>query len=196
MRRPLCRDIVATHRPASLIGEVQIVRLRRIFSCQRVNLLHHRQDAHLLAELAHQLRSYLGINQCLQTYGTGYLEIGEALHLGTAHQLGVHMLDGTLLLQLLVGIENVLQLLQEPFVYLRQVVNLVDGVSAVQRLLHHEHTLVGRSLEGGFYIINRQLVIAHKAVQTLTNHAQTLLDSLLERAANRHHLAHRLHRRA
>ena len=104
-------------------------------------------------------------------------------------------MDGSFLLQLHIGVADVLQLGEEPLVYLGEVVNLLYGVAEMKGFLHHEHTLVGGGFKGCIHIINFQFVIADKAVQTLSNHAETFLDGLFEGASNCHHFAHRLHGR-
>ena len=100
------------------------------------------------------------------------------------------MLDSPLLLQFYVGVENVLQLLQEPLVNLCEVVDLVDGVAAMKGFLHHQYTLISWCLEGSFHIVNFQLLIADKTMKTLSDHAKPLLDSLFEGATDCHHFTH------
>ena len=177
-----------------MIGDIEVVRLRRILSSQRVNLFHNGQDAELLAAITHQQhglvhRSHLA----LHANGTGYLEVGEAIDLGLAQQISLQRVD-ILLLQTLIDINDMLQLLQEPAVNLRQFMNLVDIVfGQVHRLRDDEDTLIRRLTQSSIDVSNFQLLVLHEAVHALTNHTQALLDSLLEGTADSHHLAHRLH---
>lgn len=50
--------------------------------------------------------------------------------------------------------------------------------------------------EGLFEVREVYVVVADKSVHALSDHAQTLLYDFLERFADRHDFAHRLHRRA
>ena len=86
-----------------------------------------------------------------------------------------------------------LQLLEEPLVDLCKFVNLVDGITLVHSLRDDKHTLVGRLAQSSIDIFNLKLLVLNEAVHTLTDHAQTLLDSLLEVATDSHNLAYRLH---
>ncbi len=82
---------------------------------------------------------------------------------------------------LLVDVDDMLQLLEEPLVNLGQVVNALDGVALVHSLCDDEHTLVGR-LSAKLSSISSisSLLVLYEAVHALTNHTKTLLDSLLE----------------
>ena len=71
--------------------------------------------------------------------------------------------------------------------------DLVDGVALMHSLRDDEHTLVGRLAQSCVDIVNLKFLILYEAVHTLTNHTQTLLDSLLEVSTDSHHLAYRLH---
>ena len=86
-----------------------------------------------------------------------------------------------------------LEFLEEPLVDLCKFVDLVNGVTLVHSLRDDEHTLVGRLAQSCVDIVNLKFLILYEAVHTLTNHTQTLLDSLLEVATDSHHLAYRLH---
>ena len=89
-----------------------------------------------------------------------------------------------------------LQSLQEPHVNLRQLLDALNGVALLQGLGDGKDAQVGGVGQFVVQVVKLRVVVAHKAVHALTNHAQSLLDHLLERATNRHNLAHRLHRRA
>ena len=90
------------------IGQVQVIGLCRIFGSQRIDLLHHRDDAVLLTELAdlHHPLFYIPF----KAEGTGDLEVREPLHLCFAYKLRVQTptldafhIEGT---QLLIGLHD------------------------------------------------------------------------------------------
>ena len=92
-----------------------------------------------------------------------------------------------------VNVADVLQLLQEPLVNLRQIMYLVDGVSLCHCLCNDEDTLVGRLLQGFVDIFDYKFLVLDETVHSLSDHAQTLLDSLFEGASDGHHLTYALH---
>ena len=73
--------------------------------------------------------------------------------------------------------------------------NLVDGVAGTHSLGDDEDALVGRLAQCLVNIGNLQFLVVNEAVHALTNHAETLLDNLLEGATDRHHLTYGLHGR-
>ena len=66
------------------IGQIQIVCLRRVFGCQRIDLFHYRNDAVFLTELADLHHTFFYIS--LKAEGAGYLKIGETLPFRFAKQ--------------------------------------------------------------------------------------------------------------
>ena len=175
------------------VCNVQIVGLCRILGSQGVNLLNNRQDAVVLTTVAHDERCLAHrLELVLKTNGTRNLEVGETVHLSGAQELLVESVD-VALLHSLIDVDDVLEFLEEPLVDLCKFVDLVDGVALMHSLRDDEHTLVGRLAQSCVDIVNLKFLILHEAVHTLTNHAQTLLDSLLEVATDSHHLAYRLH---
>ena len=68
--------------------------------------------------------------------------------------------------------------------------NLVNSISLVHGLGNHEHTLICWLLQGCIDIINLKLLVLNEAVHALTYHTKTLLNGLLEVAADSHHLAY------
>ena len=70
----------------------------------------------------------------LQSDGTRYLEVGKAIDLSLAQKRLFQRVD-IIFLQLLVDIDDMLQLLQEPLINLCQFMNLVDII------LRHMHGL-------------------------------------------------------
>jgi len=68
----------------------------------------------------------------LKTKSTCYLEIGKTIYLCLAQKFLIECID-ILLLQLLINVDNVLELLQEPLVNLSE---LVNSVNIVLRIVH------------------------------------------------------------
>ena len=90
-------------------------------------------------------------------------------------------------------VNNVLQAVQEPHVYLCKLLYSLHGKALLQRLCNGEDAQVGRIGKFFLQVVELGMVVAHKAVHTLPYHAQALLNHFLERPANGHYLAHRLH---
>ena len=118
------------------VGQIEVVGLCRILRRQGVDLLHHRQDAMLFAELTHQHRATLRIP--VQTNRTGNLEVRETLNLRRTNQLRI---DAPTLnplhikrMQLLRGLHDVIQLLQEPTVNLGQLIDLIHRITGTEGL--------------------------------------------------------------
>ena len=147
-----------------------------------------------------------------QADGTGNLEVGEAIDLGSVqqrsdlrrcqillelarlHKLG-DLREERVFAELLVDIDDVLQLLQEPAVDLRQLMELFNGIADLQGLRHHEDTHIRRFVEGGGDVGNLDLVVLHEAMHTLPDHTEALLQGFFKGTSDGHHLAHALHRR-
>ena len=90
---------------------------------------------------------------------------------------------------------DAIEFLQEPAVYLCEVVYLVYGVTLSESLRDNEYTLVGGVVQGFVYIGDDKLFVLYKAVHALSYHAQSFLYSLLKRAAYGHDFAYRFHAR-
>ena len=86
-----------------------------------------------------------------------------------------------------------LQLVEEPFVYLRKVMYLVDCITSVHSLRYDEYTLVSRFAKRCIDIFYLKFLILNKAVHALSYHAQTFLYSLFKVTSDSHNLTHRLH---
>ena len=129
--------------------------------------------------------------------GTGYLEIGESLHFRLAEQLVRHI--GNLLVviapfvHLFRSVHDVLQFLQEPFVNLGQLMNLVYRVICTHGFADHEDALVRRLTKGFVHVFYNQFLILYETMHSLTNHAQTFLNGFFESTSDSHHLAPRFH---
>ena len=175
------------------VGDVEVVGLCGIFGSQRIDLLDHRQYAGLLAAGAHHHAGLFDVHFVLHAQGACYLEIGKALHLGTAQQVVVKHVDGGALVELLVGEVNFVELLQEPAVNLGEVVYLVDGITRGKGFLDDKDALVGGLTQGGIHVVNLEFLVINEAVHALAYHAQAFLNDFLEGAAYGHNLAHRLH---
>ena len=177
----------------SCISNIQIIGLSRILCRQSVNLLHNGHDAIILAQAPQHHSSLVHVaNLALQSNGAGYLEICKTINLGRTKQFLVQCVD-IVCLQLLININNMLQLLQEPLVYLGQLMDLVYRITLVHSLRDDKDALVGWLAQGGIDIGNLQLLVFYKSVHALPYHTQAFLDSFLKIAANSHYLAHRFH---
>ncbi len=177
------------------IGQVQVVRLRRIFGGQRIDLLHDRDDTVLFTELAYLHHTFFYIP--FKAEGTGDLEIGETLHFRLANEFRIQTptldafhIEGA---QFLIGLHDSVEFLQEPFVDLRQFMYLVDGISGAECFRDNEDAGIGRFMERLVDVGDHQFLVFHEAVHTLPDHTKPLLDRLFEGTADGHHFAHRFH---
>ena len=106
----------------------------RILGCQSVNLLNDRHDAIALTTCTNYKRSLTHrLEFVFQPYGTRNLEVGKAIHLCCAEKVLVESID-VALLHLIVDVDDVLQLLKEPLVYLCKLMYLVYGITLVHCL--------------------------------------------------------------
>ena len=94
------------------------------------------------------------------------------------------------------SVHDVLQFLQEPFVNLGQLMNLVYRVTCTHGFADHEDALVRRLTKGFVHILYNQFLILYEAMHSLANHAQTFLNGFLESTSDGHYLTHRFHGRA
>ena len=124
------------------------------------------------------------------------LKIGEALLLGKAQELHRHVLKSVVGVHVLVGLHDVLQLIEEPFVDLGEVVDLIYRVAGAHSLGDHEDAFVGRLPESLLQVGDLELLVADESVRSLTDHSESFLDGLLEAAADGHNLADGFHRGA
>ena len=91
-------------------------------------------------------------------------------------------------------VNDMLQSLQEPHVDLCQQLDALDGVTLLECLGDGEDTEVGGVGKFLLEVVELRVVVAHESVHALTDHAQTLLDHLLDAAADTHDLTNGLHR--
>ena len=118
------------------------------------------------------------------------MEVCESIHLGIAQKCCVERID-ILFLQLLININDMLELIEEPTVNLGQLVNLVYVVlRQVHRLRDDKDTFVRRLTQRCIDIWNFQLLVLHKSMHSLPNHAQSFLDGFLEVTSYSHYLTH------
>ena len=148
-------------------------------------------DAGLLAMGAHG--SKIGRQQVRE------LHVGVAGLLGAAQQAGV---DGRerVPLQLLLHLAELAQLVQEPRIDLRQVIDLLHGIARPEGVADEKNALSVRRAEFLLDDLVLQLFVAAvfaaaaEAPRPRLERAQRLLERLLERAADGHGLADGLHR--
>ena len=167
-----------------VVRHVQVVRLRRELGRDRVDLLHKRHNAQLLAPAAH--------GKLCARNALGNLAVRETELLRLAQQLHRH-LRRAVLLERARGVNDAPQLGQEPAVDVARRINLVDREAVRKRIRHRKDAAVRRALELLLDVLVRHKVVAAKALKRRVHRADRLLHTLLKRAANRHHLADRLH---
>ena len=164
-----------------------------MFGRHRVDALHGRQDAQLLPVLAHLQVLLLHVRPGVLEHETRNLEVREAHALGLAQHLGRKALQSVVSFQRLLHVHDVLQLADEPWVYLGQLIDALYRVALFQGLCHGEDAQVRGVRQLVVQLVEMHMVVAHKAVHPLAYHAQALLDDFLERTADGHDFAHRLH---
>ena len=118
---------------AAIVGEIEIVGHGGELACKGVDLLHHRGDSMRLAKRAHFKIRFFGISHSVFEHCTRNLEVGKAIHLCCAEKVLVESID-VALLHLFVDVDDVLQLLKEPLVYLCKLMYLVYGITLVHSL--------------------------------------------------------------
>ena len=174
--------------PFALVGQVQVVGLGRELTGQGVDLPDDRRDPVSFAEGA-------DFQQVCGSAAAGEdardLEVGEAVGLGLAQQGGGEGLPGAF--QLPRDIDDVLQLAEEPLVDAGEPVDVADAVAGLERFADGEDAPVRGIPERLVQVGGGQVAVADEAMHPLADHAQAFLDGLLEGAADRHHLADRLH---
>ena len=178
------------------IGEVEVVRLCRIFGCKRIDLLDDGDDAQLLALGAHG-KGFLvpSLHSLIREDEACDLEVREALTLSTKKELIRELIDSGYFAEALGGADDALELVEEPAVDLRQRMDLLNSISCVQCLADSEDARIGRCLEGLIQLVSGDLlrVVAYEAMHTLADHTQALLHRFLEGAADSHDFPNGLH---
>ena len=179
----------------AVVGQVEVVRLCREFGGEGVYLLDDRDNAERLSIFTN-LVHIGGDNSAVLPNRSLDLEIGEAFLLGKTEKFLRHILDLVVGVHILVGLDDVLQLVQEPFVDLGEIVDLIYSVAGTHCLGDHEYTLVGRLPESLLQVSDLEFLVADESVRSLTDHSESFLDGLLEAAADGHNLADGFHRGA
>ena len=177
------------------VCEVQIVCLCRILGCKRVNLLNERYDAVALTESTNGEGSLVHVAEfLLKTNGTGNLEVCISIYLSSTEKFLVENIDRGTLAELIVNINDMTELVKEPLVNLCYLVDLVNAVYlSLHCLRNDKDTFVCRSMESLLYILNLKFLVLHESVHSLSDHAESLLDSFLEITADSHNLTYGLH---
>ena len=166
-----------------------------MLACNCVDALHCRHDTAALAMAAHLGVLLLHIARLWFQHKTANLEIRESCNLCFLEQSVGQFFESVIFLQLMLEVNDMLQALQEPYVNLCQFLDALHGISLFESLCNSEDTQVGGVLQFVVEIVETGVVVTHKSVHSLTNHAQSLLYHLLKRATYCHNLANRLHRR-
>ena len=159
------------------------------------NALHRRHNATILAVLAHFEILLFHIAVLRFQDETGNLEVAESAAFDFKQQLVGQFLKRIVFHQLMLQIDDVAQLFEEPNVDFRKFLDALDAVALFQSLRNGENAQVGGIFQCVVEVVEMGVVVAHETVQTLPNHSQSLLNHLLERAAYRHNFADRLHTR-
>ena len=189
----IIRNVVRS--PRVFVREIQIIRQFGMLGSDGRNALHRRHNATILAVLAHFEILLFHIAVLRFQDETGNLEIAESAAFDFKQQLVGQSLKRVVFHQLMLQIDDVAQFFEEPNVDFREFLDALDAVALFQSLRNGENAQVGGVFQCVVEVVEMGVVVAHETVQTLPNHSQTFLNHLLERAANRHDFADRLHTR-
>ncbi len=175
---------------SAVICEIEVVGGCRIFGREGIYLLHHGHNAESLAVGAHLGHKAVGVGgEAVFEYRACNLEVAEALLLGYAQkQLGHHG-EVVETFEFAAGVDDIAQFIEEPFVDFREIVDLIYRIALHEGLGYDENAAVGRLFEGSLDVGDIELAVFGEAVHALPYHSQAFLDSLLESAADSHHLA-------
>mmetsp|Transcript_25250 Transcript_25250/g.75010 ORF Transcript_25250/g.75010 Transcript_25250/m.75010 type:complete len:998 (+) Transcript_25250:65-3058(+) len=186
--RPLVLEVEVVL--VAVVRHVQVVCGGRELGGHGVDLLDEGGHAHRLAQ-----RADLELGRAGELR---HLRVREARLFGLQHRAGGQRL-WRVLGEDLAHVVDPLELPQEPGVDGGERLDPVHRVAALHRLGDRVDARVGRHLQRAVELL---LALGHKLVVRLVagdggvRHAQRLLERLLPRAADGHHLADRLHRRA
>ena len=179
--------------PLNSIGHVEVVGKVWMLAGNGRYALHGRQHAQFLTMAAHGKVFLFHVARGVLYHEACYLEIREAEYLCLSQYIGRHFLNGVVCLKLVLVVNDILELTNEPWIYLCQLVYPVNGISLLECLRNGEYAQVGRVGELLVKVVELRMVVAHKAVHALSDHSQSLLYKLLESASDRHYFSHRLH---
>ena len=169
-----------------VVGGVEVVGVSGELSGQSINLLDPGPDAELLSSSADKVLSAVNSH--------GDLLVGETELLGLEDVLLLEGLEAAKLLHLLLAVNNVLELVEEPLVDLGKLMDLVNRVVLVDHgLANSQPAAVGRVLELKVEILE---LVALEPDKAGVNLADSLLERLLKGTTDGHNLTNRLHGRA
>ena len=173
----------------TVISQIQIVGLCRVFGSQRIDLFYNRKNAGSLPIFADIQASIFHIT--FITNGTGNLEIGEALHFRFlqqfSRQVGNLFVIVSPTVQLFGSLHNVHQFLKEPLVNLCQFMYLIDCVSGTECFRYYKNTFIGRLTKCFVNIRDNQFFVFHKSVHSLSYHTKTFLDRFFKSTTDSHY---------
>ena len=177
-----------------MVGDVEIIGLRGIFGGEGVYLLYKRRDTQCLAVFAHFEHIGGDVNGCMLIDDFGDLEVGESGAFEFAHHIVGYLLNVVVFCCLFAEVKDVFQPVNEPLVYLGEVVDFVNCKAIGESVRNGKNPHIRRLGEFLLDVVN--VLVGNESVHALTNHPQTLLYCLLEGASYCHNFADRLHRRA
>lgn len=167
----------------SIVRGVKVVGIGREFSSEGVNLLDPGVDTKAVTVGANLVLGGLD--------GHGDLSVRETQLLGLENLVLLQSLEAAGSLHLAGAVNQVLELVQEPFVNLGQVMDLVDGVVLVEHgLANGEPSAVSRVLELKVEIVKLVTLETDKARVNLTN---SLLERFFKGTTDSHNFTDRLH---
>ena len=181
-------DVVIT----AVIGEIKIICKGREFCGKGIYLFDARHDAPSLSPGPYLILHCFRVETFL-VQGTRYLMVRKALTLRLQQKPVWNVLTFVKCHQFAACINYVAQFMQEPCVYLRQFMNLLNGISGHQGMRYCEHPRVVRLAQRSIQIFRAGSIVQHEAVSTLSYHPQAFLQRLLEIATDSHHFPHTLH---
>ena len=182
-------DVIALHG----ISHVEVVGQVRVFACHCWDALHSWQDAKFLAVSTNGEVFLLHVASSIFEDKAGNLEVGETVYFSLTEHIGRDVLDGVVAFQLMFVVNDILEFFDEPRVNLGQFVDAVDGVAFLQSLSNGKDAEISRVRQFVVKVVELGVVVAHKTVHALTNHAESLLDEFFEGATDGHDFTHRLH---
>ena len=178
------------------VGHIQVVGEVGMFRSHSWDALHGRKDIEFLAQCTYGKHLLLHVAALMSIeHEAGNLEVREAQHLGLGQHFDRKLVERSITFEHVLVIDDVLHPFDEPWVDLREFVQSLDAVAFLQSLGDGEDTQVGWVRKFLVEVVEACVVVAHKAVHTLSDHTQTLLQHFLERTSDGHDFAHRLHRR-
>ena len=200
--RPENQDLAATRLGdhvifLTVVGQVEVVRAHRPFSRQRIDLFHDRHDRGRLAPATDLFGPETGEQANLlvaepRLLGAPKRALAEATSPARPSRGHPAVPPGAARPELLPKLHDTIHLCQEPAIDAGLPVELGHRPSPGQCLRQGEDP----ARRGARQILQRLPdveVVADETAHIVAQHAAALLERLLERAADRHHLPHGLH---